>query len=129
MPFRDLIVPREPYIKIGKVVPRKLAPDGAWDMTEWSEEERIYQERVEENENEDGRNARLEATEDVFDGGHLGRKIGPQTRQSNETETDHRKRSWSSNDKTPPRARCFFTTCRDSTEHSSGDDELHIGFM
>ena len=71
MPFRDLIVPREPYIKIGKVVPRKLAPDRAGHMTEWSEEERVYQKRVEENKHEDGRNARLKATKNVVKGGHL----------------------------------------------------------
>lgn len=40
-------------------------------MTEWSEEERIYQERVKENKYGDGCNARLEATEKVVDDGHL----------------------------------------------------------
>lgn len=71
MPFSDLIVPRKPYIKTSNVVPRELAPDGAWYMIEWSEEQRIDQERVKEKEHEDGCNARPEATGKVVDDGHL----------------------------------------------------------
>lgn len=48
MPFGDLIVPLKLDIKSGNVIPRKLAPDGGWHMTEWSEEQRIYKERVKE---------------------------------------------------------------------------------
>ena len=71
MPFGDLIVLLKPYIKIGKVVPRKLASDGAWYMTEWREEKWIYKEGVYEKEHEEDCSARLEAFHQIVYDGHL----------------------------------------------------------
>lgn len=46
MPFGDLVIPLEPYIEIGYVIPRELAPNGAWYMTERREKERMGNQRV-----------------------------------------------------------------------------------